>query len=559
VSQIIGEILRSQQLVSQEDLDEAVLVAKGAPGRRVEDVLLEKKVLREEDFLRAVAQQLGFDYVTEIKLEDIEPELVAGLPIDFLRTRQLLPMRRTNGEVPVATADPLDPLPLDDLKSLLKAEVVPVLATSRAITTALTNFLENQKDLTQRAIADLDETGKGYEIEEFESSENLLDVAQKAPVIKLVNSVIYEAIKQRASDVHIEPYEKHIKVRYRIDGMLYDAPSPPKHVQAALISRIKIQSALNIAESRLPQDGRMNITAGDRRLDIRVSILPCAFGERVVMRILDKSRSTYNLSEIGMMDDTLARFSKLLEQPYGIILVTGPTGSGKSTTLYSALTSISTSDKNIITVEDPIENQIRAVSQMQVKPQIGLTFAEGLRSILRQDPDVIMVGEIRDRETAEISVQASLTGHLVFSTLHTNDSAGAVTRLIDMGVEPYLISSSVIGILAQRLVRVICAACKTTVAVAEKLRKEYQLKSPKVWMGQGCDECRTTGYRGRLGIFELLVVSDEIREMVTARTPSGLIKHKCVADGMLTLRQDGFRKVDRGVTTIEEVARVTQG
>ena len=559
MSQIIGNILLTQQLVSQEDLDEAVLVAKGAPGRRLEDVLLEKKVLREEDFLRAISGQLGFEYVTEIKMEDLEPEVVAGLPIDFLKTRQLLPLKRTNGEVPVATADPLDPLPLDDLRQLLKLEVVPVLATARVISAALTSFLENQKDLTSRAIQGLDSQTGGYEIEEFEGSDNVLDVANKAPVIKLVNSIIYEAIQARASDIHVEPYEKNLKVRYRIDGILYDQPSPPKHVQAAVISRIKIQSALNIAESRLPQDGRMTTVLGDKKYDIRVSMLPCAFGERVVMRVLDKSRSVFNLTDLGMLDDQLASFSKLLENPYGIVLVTGPTGSGKSTTLYSALTQISTAEKNIITVEDPIENQIKNVSQMQVKPQIGLTFAEGLRSILRQDPDVIMVGEIRDRETAEIAVQASLTGHLVFSTLHTNDSAGSFTRLIDMGVEPYLISSSVIGILAQRLVRVICAACKTQQVLPAKLQKEYALSSPKVAIGTGCPDCRSTGYRGRLGIFELLIVDDEIRGMVTSRAPSGLIKNKCTAAGMLTLRQDGFRKVERHTTTIEEVARVTQG
>jgi general secretion pathway protein E len=554
---LVGEILKNQGLVSREDLDEAVLVCRQNPGKRVEDLLLEKSILKEVDYLRAVSNEVGFEYLTEIKTEDIDPELIAGLPIEFLRNKLLLPLRRVDGEVKVAVADPFDPHPLDDLKTLMRSELVPVLTSARAINTALTTFLESQKDLTQRAIQDLD-GGNAYEIEEFQASEDVLDVAKKAPVIKLVNSILYEAMKARASDIHLEPYEKALKVRYRIDGILYDAPAPPKHIQSALISRIKILSALNIAESRLPQDGRMTITAGDKRLDIRVSILPCAFGERVVMRLLDKSRAILNLTEVGFLEDTLATFSKLIENPYGIILVTGPTGSGKSTTLYSALTSISTKERNIITVEDPIENQIKAVSQMQVKAQIGLTFAEGLRSILRQDPDVIMVGEIRDKETAEIAVQASLTGHLVFSTLHTNDSAGAVTRLTDMGVEPFLISSSVIGILAQRLVRVICANCKTSQPIAEKLRLEYQLINRMVHVGTGCEECRDTGYRGRLGIFELLVMTDEIREMITTRAASGIIKARCIADGMLTLRQDGFRKVDLGTTTIEEVARVTQ-
>jgi general secretion pathway protein E len=558
VSTLIGEILLGKELVSREDLDEAILISQQSPGRRLEDVLIEKKAVREEDLLRALSDRLGLDYVLDIRPDDLDPDVMGGLPIDFLKSKLLLPLRRTNGEVQVACADPFDPHPLDDLKGLLKADVVQILSSGRAIVAAINAFLEGQKDLTQRAIRDLDGAGSTYEIEEFEASEDLLDVAQKAPVIKLVNSILYEAMKARASDIHIEPYEKHIKVRYRIDGVLYDAAAPPKHVQSAVVSRVKILSGLNIAESRLPQDGRMNIVAGDRKMDIRVSVLPTAFGERVVMRLLDKSRSTYNLSELGFLDDTMAAFMRLLETPYGIILVTGPTGSGKSTTLYSALTSISTSEKNIITVEDPIENQIQNVCQMQVKPQIGLTFAEGLRSILRQDPDIIMVGEIRDRETAEIAVQASLTGHLVFSTLHTNDSAGAVTRLIDMGVEPYLISSSVIGILAQRLVRVICASCTTRHPVPEKLQREYQLSVSHVHAGTGCEACRQTGYMGRLGIFELLVVTDALREMITARQPSGIIKARCVAAGMLTLRHDGFRKVERGTTTIEEVARVTQ-
>jgi len=559
VAHLIGQLLREQGLVSQESLDEAILVVNQSPERRLEEILLEQKALTEESLLRAISRSVDLDYLPDIRIDDLDPEILSSLPIEFLRSKLLLPLRRTNGEIRVAIADPFDPLPLDDLKGLLKSDVNPVLASSRAINSALNAFLEGQKDLTQKAIQDLDGEGNTYEIEEFETSENLLDVANKAPVIKLVNTILYEAMKTRASDIHIEPYEKTLKIRYRIDGILYDAPSPPKHVQAALISRIKIQSGLNIAESRLPQDGRFNITAGDRKLDLRVSSLPTAFGERVVMRLLDKSRSVFNLTELGFLEDTLQVFSKLLENPYGIILVTGPTGSGKSTTLYSALTSISTTEKNIITVEDPIENQIKNVCQMQVKPQIGLTFAEGLRSILRQDPDVIMVGEIRDHETAEIAVQASLTGHLVFSTLHTNDSSGAVTRLIDMGVEPYLISSSVIGILAQRLVRVICPQCKTPQQVPENLQKEYQLTQKVVHVGSGCESCRSTGYRGRIGIFELLTVTDSVRELVTARTPSGVIKSHCVERGMSTLRQDGFRKVDRGITTIEEVARVTQG
>ncbi|MBI4871118.1 MAG: type II secretion system ATPase GspE, partial [Candidatus Riflebacteria bacterium] len=486
-------------------------------------------------------------------------EMLGLVPLEFLRRHQLLPLRTPAPDpVRVAVADPLAVAPLDDVRRLLGREVVGVVASPRTILGALNAFFEAQKDLTQKAIDEVDDSRTGKSVDEGEGSEDLLDIARKAPIVKLVNSLIYEAVKARASDIHIEPYEKGIKLRYRIDGILYDAPSPPKHVQAALTSRIKILSNLNIAETRLPQDGRMNITAGTRRLDIRISMLPTAYGERVVMRLLEKSETVLHLTDLGFSEWMLTQFRKLLENPYGIILVTGPTGSGKSTTLYSALVTIRSSTKNIITVEDPIENQIRDISQVQVKPKIGFSFAEGLRSILRQDPDVIMVGEIRDHETAEIAVQSSLTGHLVFSTLHTNDSAGAVTRLTDMGVEPFLISSSVIGVLAQRLVRVLCPHCKQPQAVTPEVKAAYGLQSDTVYQARGCDQCRDTGYSGRKGIFELLSVDESVREMIAARKPSGIIKTLAVENGMVTLRRDGIQKVDSGMTTLEEVARVTQ-
>ena len=557
MGQIIGDMLRLRHLVSQEQFDEAVLLAGADHGRPVEQVLLENKLIDEEDYLRAVSVQLGYDYVTKIAPDDIDPDVMALLPLDYLRKHQLLPLHRGAGDFRVATANPLDPLPLDALKTLLKSNVVPVLATGRMIDAALAEYVEHQTGVTRRAIADL-QSVDASEIKEIEASVDLTNVAQKAPIVNLVNSILHEALLLRASDIHVEPFETHIKVRFRVDGVLCASPSPPKAVQAALISRIKIQSGLDIAESRLPQDGHMKISMGSRKLDIRVSILPCTFGERVVMRILDHSRTEFSLTSLGLLDAAQARFHKLLERPHGIILVTGPTGSGKSTTLYAALTSLSSGENNVLTVEDPVENEIRDVSQMQVKPQIGLTFAAGLRSILRQDPDVIMVGEIRDHETAEISVQASLTGHLVLSTLHTNDAAGSITRLIDMGIEPYLIASSVVCVLAQRLVRLICVRCKTPLVLSEELRREYRLNAERLASGRGCDACRTTGYRGRIGIFELLVVDDGVRELIAARTAAGIIRSRCIAAGMSTLREDGFRKVDSGLTTIEEVARVTQ-
>lgn len=390
-----------------------------------------------------------------------------------------------------------------------------------------------------------------------------MDLDDKAPVIKLVNLMIYQAAKSRASDIHIEPYEKELKIRFRIDGVLHNTLSPPKRYQSAIISRVKIMSNMNIAEKRLPQDGRIKIKMPDREIDLRVSTIPIVHGERVVMRLLDRGAMFYGLEEMGFSPDKLERFSRLIALPYGIILVTGPTGSGKSTTLYGALSRINTEDRNILTIEDPVEYRIPGIGQIHVKPKINLTFASGLRHILRQDPDVIMVGEIRDLETAEIAIQASLTGHLVFSTLHTNDAAGAITRLIDMGVEPFLVSSSVIAIMAQRLVRVICPKCRERyVPPPETLRalglSPADLPDGTVSRGKGCDHCMGTGYRGRSGIFELLVIDDEIRQLVLDRISSNVIKKTALGKGMLTLRGDGAQKVAKGITTIEEVLRITQ-
>ncbi len=558
MSQFLSSVLLKRGLVEQPELLEAESLALAQPGKSLSEVLVERELLTDLEIVRAVAEELGLEAVDEIPQLELDGEMLARVPLEFLKRHLLLPLKsEADDAVRVAMADPLLVHPLDDVRRLLKRDVRPMVASPKSILSAIASFYEAQKDLAQKAIDEVDDDS-GYDVDETEGSEDLLDIARKAPIIKLVNSLIYEAVKQRASDIHVEPYEKLIKIRYRIDGILYDAPSPPKHVQSALISRIKILSNMNIAETRLPQDGRMNITAGSRKLDIRVSILPTAYGERVVMRLLEKSEKVLQLTDLGFLSGMLEQFEKLLAQPHGIILVTGPTGSGKSTTLYSALTTIRSTTRNIITVEDPIENQIRDISQVQVKPKIGFTFAEGLRSILRQDPDVIMVGEIRDHETAEIAVQASLTGHLVFSTLHTNDSAGAVTRLIDMGVEPFLIASSVIGILAQRLVRVLCGDCRNPVPVAPEVRSAYGMERDAMYVAKGCDRCRNTGYSGRKGIFELLTVNETIREMIATRRPSGAIKGAAIEGGMITLRKDGIRKVDSGLTTLEEVARVTQ-
>ena len=392
--------------------------------------------------------------------------------------------------------------------------------------------------------------------------QDIMDMANDAPIIKLVNTVITQAITDRASDIHIEPYEKELGVRFRIDGILYPMFTPPKKFQAAIISRIKIMSNLNIAENRLPQDGRIQLKIAGKEIDIRVSIFPTYYGERVVLRLLNKTDMSFDLNAIGFSDKTLSQFNKLIEKTNGIILATGPTGSGKSTTLYSVLTRLNTRDVNILTVEDPIEYQLSGVGQMQVKPKIDLTFANGLRSILRQDPDIIMIGEIRDLETAEIAVQSALTGHRVFSTLHTNDAASGITRLIDMGIEPFLIASSVNGFLAQRLVRTICPHCKESYKPTAKILSELEIKPSqlpggKLFRGKGCEKCLNTGYLGRTGIHELLTVSNEIRKMIIAQTDSVSIKEQAMKEGMLTLLQDGIDKAAHGFTTIEEVLRVS--
>jgi general secretion pathway protein E len=419
------------------------------------------------------------------------------------------------------------------------------------------------RDSAEQVIQDMHDEDRDLILSAVEQTGDLLDDTSDAPIIKLVNLILSQAVKARASDIHIEPYQNRLKIRYRLDGILYDMLAPPKHIQSTLISRVKIMAGLNIAEKRLPQDGRIEIKIGDRDVDIRVSTIPIAFGERVVLRLLDKSNVVLRLSDLGMPEEALRQFYELIKSSHGILLVTGPTGSGKTTTLYSALSTINNPDINIITIEDPIEYQIEGIGQIQVNPKINLTFANGLRSIVRQDPDVILVGEIRDLETAQIAIQSALTGHLVFSTLHTNDSASAVTRLIDMGIEPYLVTSSVIGILAQRLVRRVCDECREPYMPDEESLNNIGLTSEMTsdkptYRGTGCQACLNTGYQGRTGIFELMSLDDSLKNLILKTSDSNAIKRKAVKQGMVTLRQNGVMKVLDGLTTVEEVLRVTQ-
>ncbi len=456
--------------------------------------------------------------------------------------------------------NPFDFSTLEDLKLTLGKTIQTVLSSEEDIQEAIETYYGEGSSAINRIVDDIHEDDVADLDADMEDTQHIRDMASEAPVIKLVNHIISQAIERGASDIHLEPFADDLSLRYRIDGVLHDFESPPKKLHAAITSRIKIMAKLDISERRLPQDGRIKLKSMGKDIDIRVSTLPTLFGESVVMRILDRGDTLIGLEQLGFPKKELEAFEEIIRKPYGKFLVTGPTGSGKTTTLYGALHTINTPDKKIITIEDPVEYQLRGVNQIHVKPQIGLSFASGLRSIVRQDPDVIMIGEIRDAETADIAIQAALTGHLVFSTVHTNDAPGAVTRLVDMGVESFLISSALLGVLAQRLVRVICAHCKEETALTEAFRKEMgditqNLKT--VFRGRGCDHCSQTGYRGRVGIYELMVVNDTIRGLIVEKSSSHIIRSQARKMGMTILREDGWRKVQEGITTPEEVLRVT--
>jgi general secretion pathway protein E len=561
-SPLLGEILQSKFGLSAEHLGEGLAIQR-EKGGRLGEVLVKLGYLNEDTVLEALGLQLGFPFLRHLGPADVDKTLIAKVPIAFAKRYEVLPLRDLGGTVQVATAHPAAAAPLDDLRLLLAKPVTPVVAPARAILSCINQAYERPADSAEQVIEDLGaETLDRLATALEEEPRDLLETSDEAPIIKLVNSLLFEAAKKRASDIHIEPFERELVIRYRIDGVLYNILTPPKRLQASVTSRIKIMAGLNIAEKRLPQDGRIGIKIAGRDVDIRVSAIPTAHGERLVLRLLDKGNLLLKLSQIGLEGDRLATLDQLIRLSHGIVLVTGPTGSGKTTTLYAGLNTINAPEKNIITIEDPIEYQLRGVGQMQVNPKINLTFSAGLRSILRQDPDVIMVGEIRDGETAEIAIHASLTGHLVFSTLHTNDAAGAVTRLLDMGIEPFLVASSVVAIVAQRLVRVLCPKCRqpyrptATELVKLGVLPERAAKATS-FRAVGCPDCLTTGYRGRTGIYEILVIDDEVRALILAKADANAIKARAIEHGMTTLRDDGAGKVFAGVTTTEEVLRVT--
>ncbi len=492
-----------------------------------------------------------------IRDEDVETALLKNIPLSFVKNNQIFPIRRQDSELIGAIADDRGVLALSEAAKILALRPRALKAPAGVILDAINRFY-GQMGSAEEVMDTISGEDLSSVATAFEAPKDLLELTEEAPIIRLLNALLLQAVKERASDIHIEPYEKELDVRLRVDGVLHKVLSPPKIIQDALISRVKIMSHLDIAEKRLPQDGRIRLLLGGRDIDIRVSVVPTSHGERAVMRLLDRKQGLLGLWEVGFNRDDELKLEEYLKRPDGIILVTGPTGSGKTTTLYAALNRIHAEEKNIITVEDPVEYQLKGIGQIHVNPRIGLTFASGLRSILRQDPDVIMVGEIRDLETAEIAMQASLTGHLVLSTLHTNDAPSALVRLVDMGIEPFLVASSLTVVLAQRLARKICPHCKESYKPSDVELSYFSQPPELLHRGMGCEHCKNKGYMGRTGIFELLVIDNEVRPMITDKIDSQSIKQSAISRGMKTLRVDGLEKAVQGITTLEEVLRVTQ-
>jgi general secretion pathway protein E len=558
--------LRESRLLSDEQVEDA-LAAERETGWPLDKVILTKGLLSEHELLKAIAQSLALPYRENIQDAQVPAGFVERVPVQFARNYYLVGIGQVNGTMQVATASPLDAYPMDDLATMLGMELDPVLAPRTEITSLINKAYKHKQDIVQESISKIDDADLVSLAAEVDvGAEDILDVANKPPIIKLVNMLFFQALKMRGSDIHLQPFEDRLQVRYRIDGVLYDMEAIPKKVQDAVTSRIKVMGKLDIAERRLPQDGRASVRIGDAEVDVRISCVPTNHGERLVLRLLDKSARLYQLEEIGLLDDNLRMVEKFIDFDHGIIFVSGPTGSGKTTTLYASLSRINSTQMNVMTIEDPIEYHLPGISQIQVNEKKGLTFASGLRSLLRQDPDIMMVGEVRDVDTARIAIQAAQTGHLVFSTIHTNDAPTVITRLLDIGIEPYLLASSLIVAIAQRLVRVICPDCKEAVDpshddlldLKELAIDPARLPDGKLHRGRGCGNCFNSGYLDRTGVYEILPIDDAVKDQIVARWSAAAVKKSAIERGFRTLRMDGASKVVRGMTTAEEVLRVTQ-
>lgn len=555
---ILEALILKSTSIREEEL-KTLLQIPDAHGEAIAHHFNNKTYTSPEEALADLCKAIGSEFIKDIPFNDIPVDLVRNIPINYAKNHEVLPFKLEADRVTVLISNPLNHRVLSDMRVLFGKKIIPLVTTSHKIQESINRVYEK----STAALEGLDD----IESEEYDLDDPVIDLLESgdddAPVIKLVNTLLFRAVKEKASDIHLEPYEKDMVVRFRIDGLLFDIFRPPKKLQNAITSRIKVMGNLNIAEKRLPQDGRIPLKLAGKDIDVRLSTVPTAFGERIVLRLQDRSNVLLELEQLGFNQKSLATINGLLQNTYGIILVTGPTGSGKSTTLYACLSKINSVDRNIITVEDPVEQRIHGIGQIQVNSKIGLTFANGLRSILRQDPDIIMIGEIRDLETAEIAINASLTGHLVLSTIHTNDSAGVFPRLIDMGCEPFLIATSLLGVIAQRLVRLLCPHCKeayvpSDVELASLEIPREKLKNNQVYRAVGCSECNQKGYLGRTNIQELLMVTEDIRSLIMKREDSGSIKKAAILAGMETMRDHGVQKVISGVTTIEEVLSNTQ-
>jgi len=557
------EILRNRIGIDEEKIQK-IKDLRIVREESLADRIKSEGILDEASLLKAFSLMLGLEIMDNIPFSMIDTELASPFTVSYLKQKKAIPVKNGDKGLLIAINDPFDYETIDHITQTLGIGFIEtVLAPETEIGKAVNKAFEEGPHTAEQVLKDIDEEDSERIFAEIGETTDLLEDTSEAPVIKFVNLMFSKAVKSRASDIHIEPYQQDLKIRFRIDGLLYNMFNPPKRLHPSITSRIKVMSGLNIAEKRMPQDGRIEIRVGDKNIDIRVSTLPTVYGERVVLRLLDKSSKMFELHELGIQEDHLSDIKDLITLSHGIILVTGPTGSGKTTTLYAGLSEINTPEKNIITIEDPVEYQIDGIGQVHVNRKIGLTFADGLRTIVRQDPDVILVGEIRDLETAEIAIQAALTGHLVFSTLHTNDAASAVTRLIDMGIEPFLITSSVLAIIAQRLIRTVCPYCKRPSEMTKEYMKklnvnEKDVKNAYIYMGEGCEKCLDTGYYGRTGIYEILKMTDQIKQTILSTSDANSIKQVALEEGMKALRQDGADKIMKGLSTTEEILRVTQ-